>query len=74
MIRECRVIVHAEKSRPLNHLGVANGLKNRYLLLDGQTAPTVRFGSDRILFGTVTSASHEEPTHDGTSGRWGQPF
>jgi hypothetical protein len=24
--------------------------------------------------GTVTSASHEEPTHDGTSGRWGHPF
>ncbi len=28
----------------------------------------------RISSGAVTSASHEEPTHDGTSGRWGQPF
>src|SRR2546427_8406865 len=28
----------------------------------------------RILSGTVTSASHDGPTHDGTSGRWGHPF
>jgi hypothetical protein len=28
----------------------------------------------RILSGTVTRASHDEPMQDGTSGRWGHAF